>query len=66
MRSAPPWPLGHSILVIIYYLLLNPERRYTDLGADYFLRRDSKRAVSRYAKQLMAMGYEVTLTSPAA
>lgn len=58
--------VGHSILVIIYHLLSHPERTYTDLGADYFVRRDPQRAVRHHVKQLMAMGYEVTLGTTAA
>lgn len=58
--------VGHSILVIVYHLLSNPERTYTDLGADYFLRRDPQRAVRHHVKQLIALGYEVTLGSTAA
>jgi hypothetical protein len=34
---------GHSILVIAYHLLSNDEP-YTDLGADYFVQRQTKDA----------------------
>ena len=58
--------VGHSILGIIFHLLKEPERVYTDLGADYFSRRDPQRAVRHHVKQLIAMGYEVTLATQAA
>jgi hypothetical protein len=58
--------VGHSILVIIFHLLSNPERSYTDLGADYFSRRDPKRAARHHVKQLIAMGYVVSLERGAA
>lgn len=53
--------VGHSILVAAYYIL---ERRqpYTDLGADYFVRRfDPKRHADKLVRQLQAIGYKVTL-----
>lgn len=53
--------VGHSILVIAYHLLRDPERTFTDLGPDYFTRRNPDRAVHHYVKQLIARGYEVTL-----
>jgi transposase len=54
--------VGHSILVIAYHLL---ERgtSYTDLGPDYFDRRDADRVKKRSIKRLEALGYEVTLTA---
>lgn len=53
--------VGHSILVIAYHLLRDPERTYTDLGTDYFLRRNPDRARNHHLRQLQAMGYEVSL-----
>lgn len=53
--------VGHSILVAAYYIL---ERRqpYTDLGADYFVRRfDPKRHADKLVRQLQAIGYKVSL-----
>ena len=35
--------VGHSILTIAYHLLSDPERRYSDLGADYFELTDKQR-----------------------
>jgi transposase len=56
--------VGHSILVIVWYLLTN-DCDYHDLGGDYFIRRDTDRARQRAVAQLQALGYEVTL-QPAA
>ena len=56
--------VGHSILVIAWYLL-DGDCDYHDLGGDFFIRRDSDRARQRAVAQLQALGYEVTL-QPAA
>ena len=52
--------VGHSILVICWYLL-DGDCDYHDLGGDFFIRRDSDRARKRAVAQLQALGYEVTL-----
>ena len=56
--------VGHSILVICWYLL-DGDCDDHDLGGDFFIRRDSDRARQRAVAQLQALGYEVTL-QPAA
>jgi transposase len=56
--------VGHSILVICWYLL-DGDCDYHDLGGDFFIRRDSDRARQRAVAQLQALGYQVTL-QPAA
>jgi transposase len=56
--------VGHSILVICWYLL-DGDCDYHDLGGDFFVRRDSDRARQRAVAQLQALGYHVTL-QPAA
>jgi transposase len=56
--------VGHSILVICWYLLTE-DCDYHDLGGDFFIRRDSDRARQRAVAQLQALGYQVTL-QPAA
>jgi transposase len=56
--------VGHSILVICWYLL-DGDCDYHDLGGDFFIRRDSDRARQRAIAQLQALGYQVTL-QPAA
>lgn len=54
--------VAHSILVIVYHLLANPEAVYTDLGADYFVQRNAERERRRAVRTLEALGYAVTLT----
>jgi transposase len=56
--------VGHSILVICWYLL-DGDCDDHDLGGDFFIRRDSDRARQRAVAQLQALGYQVTL-QPAA
>ena len=57
--------VGHSILVIAWYLLAN-DCGYQDLGGDFFVRRDADRARQRAVAQLQALGYQVTLQPLAA
>jgi len=56
--------VGHSILVICWYLLTD-DCDHADLGGDFFIQRDTDRARQRAAAQLQALGYHVTL-QPAA
>jgi transposase len=58
--------VGHSILVIVYYLLSHPERRYADLGGDYFIERDREAVARQSVNRLERLGYKVTLEAPAA
>jgi transposase len=53
--------VGHSILVIIYHLLKNPEVQYQDLGADFFDRMQPERLRRYLVRRLQSLGYEVTL-----
>jgi hypothetical protein len=57
--------VGHSILVIAWYLLTD-DCDYRDLGGDFFVRRDTDRARQRAIAQLQALGYQVTLRPIAA
>lgn len=57
--------VGHSILVIAWYLLTD-NCDYQDLGGDYFVRRDTDRQRQRAIAQLQALGYQVTLEPIAA
>jgi transposase len=53
--------VAHSILVIAWHLLTR-EQPYSDLGADYFLQRQSSDAYrNRLVRQLERMGHKVTL-----
>jgi transposase len=57
--------VGHSILVIAWYLLTD-NCDYQDLGGDYFVRRDTDRQRQRAIAQLQALGYRVVLEPVAA
>jgi transposase len=58
--------VGHSILVIIWHLLNEPDRPYTDLGSDYHQHLvDPTRRTRDLVRQLKALGHDVTL-APAA
>jgi transposase len=52
--------VGHSILVIFYYLLKDGSQ-YTDLGADFFDRLEPKRLTRYYVKRLERLGPSVKL-----
>ncbi|MGH2841999.1 MAG: IS110 family transposase [Solirubrobacteraceae bacterium] len=57
--------VAHSILTAVWHMLSTGEL-YTDLGGDYFARRDPERTTRRLVAQLEALGHLVTLqaTSP--
>jgi len=58
--------IERSILVIVWYLLADPNARFVDLGSDSYERRiDKERRTRDLVRQLMALGHDVTLT-PAA
>jgi transposase len=52
--------VGHSILVILYYLL-KEGRQYADLGTDFFDRLEPQRLTRYYVKRLQHLGHKVTL-----
>jgi transposase len=52
--------VGHQIPEIAYYMMRDGAT-YTELGADYFQRRDAERAVRRHLRQLEQLGYRVIL-----
>ena len=58
--------IAHTLAVIVWHLVTD-ERDYTDLGADYYTRRDNpdhRRA--QLVRQLEGLGYSVELTPAAA
>ena len=59
--------VGRSTLVIIWYLLSDPDLEYVDLGVDYDELRtnDPARKKREHIRQLEALGYKVSL-EPAA
>jgi hypothetical protein len=57
--------VGHSILVIAYWLLTRPDL-YHDLGSTYFDDRDRTRVERRLVHRLEGLGYTVQLKPRAA
>ena len=57
--------VGHSILVIVFYLLSHPERTFQELGGDYFDQRERQSLEQRLVRRLQGLGHKVTL-EPAA
>ena len=53
--------IAHDILVISYHLLSRSDT-YSDLGADYYLRRDHDTQARRLVRQLERLGFGVTIT----
>ena len=50
----------HSIIIACWHMLSTGEL-YTDLGGDYFARRDPERTTKRLIAQLERLGHRVTL-----
>jgi transposase len=58
--------VAHSIITIVYHLLVNPEAVFTELGSDYFLKRDAEQEKRRAVKKLETLGFSVNLSPVAA
>jgi len=52
--------VGHSILVIIYYVL-SRQASYEEMGGDYFERRDVEKQSARLVRKLESLGLRVTV-----
>jgi transposase len=60
-QTKAAFAVGHTIVVIVWQLLVN-DCDYQDLGADYVARRDDAEACKRYLVcQLEALGHRVSL-----
>jgi len=58
--------IARSILVVVWYLLNDPDAHFVDLGSDFYEQRlDKDRRTRDLVRQLAALGHQVTL-SPAA
>jgi transposase len=57
--------IKHSML-IAYWHMFSTGETYTDLGSDYFQRRDPEAHTRRLVRKLQALGHDVTLTPAAA
>jgi len=59
--------VAHSILIVVYHLLAEPEAVYQELGGDYFLKRNPEQEQRRAIRKLETLGFTVTLApGPAA
>ena len=58
--------VAHSLLVIVYHLLADPEEEYRELGGDFFLKKNKGQQERRAVKTLQTLGYQVQLTPIAA
>lgn len=54
--------VAHSILIVVYHLLANPEAVFEELGGDYFLKRNPEQEQRRAIRKLEALGFTVNLT----
>lgn len=54
--------VGHTLLVIIYHMLKDPELHYRDLGGNYFDTREPERLKRHLVKRLQSLGFDVTLS----
>jgi transposase len=52
--------IKHSLITVIWHMLTNGEL-YTDLGGDYFRKRDPERLTKRLIAQLESLGHKVIL-----
>lgn len=58
--------VAHSILVVLWHLMADPDLHFEDLGPDYFdRRRDPEREANRLLKRIEELGFKATL-EPAA
>ena len=55
--------LGHTILIVVYYILTRQEP-YRELGVTYFDERDQQRVERRLVRRLERLGYVVSLEPP--
>jgi hypothetical protein len=53
--------VAHSILIVVYHLLAEPEAVYSELGADYFVKHDVEKEKRRSVQRLEKLGFVVTL-----
>jgi transposase len=54
--------VAHSILTIVYHLLADPNVTFSELGGDYFVKKNPEQERRRAVKRLEALGFQVALT----
>jgi len=52
--------VAHSMLIAIYHILKN-DKKFVDLGVDYYNQFNTEKKANSYRKKLAALGYEVDL-----
>lgn len=57
--------VGHTILKVVYHLLSDPQRTYSDLGAHYYHQRTSGQLATSLVRRLEKLGYDVQLKGQA-
>jgi len=58
--------VAHSILIIVYHLLSDPNAEFQELGGDYFRKRDTEQVQRQAVRRLESLGLRVTLEPAAA
>lgn len=58
--------VAHSILIIVYHLLSDPDAEFQELGGDYFHKRDAEQIQRQAVHKLESLGLHVTLEPVAA
>lgn len=53
--------VGHTILKVVHHLLSDPERKYADLGADYYDKRRTSHLAVSLVRKLEKLGYQVQI-----
>lgn len=56
--------VGHSILKAVHFILSGPERKYADLGAQFYDQRSTGQLATSLVRRLEKLGYTVQLNSP--
>ena len=54
--------VAHSILTIVYHLIQKPEERFSELGGDFFLKKNKEQEERRAVRMLESLGFQVALT----
>lgn len=54
--------VAHSMIVIVYHLLADPDATFQELGGDFFRKRNQEQEQRRHVRALESLGFGVTLT----
>lgn len=56
--------VAHSMLIAIYYML-KENKKYKDLGADFYNKFNKEKKANSYMKKLKELGYDIQITAQA-